>query len=128
MARGQHDRPARLVHFLRHAKALFHRMAEQLLEHPHDIVVGVVVVVEQDDVVRRLPADFFRLASARPSVPATSAVSLMTLRFLVHFTNRPAAAIAVTRPAGARVEPAEADDGDVVVLRPAGRMPADRLQ
>src|SRR5262249_34901211 len=49
------DDAAGRVNLLGHLEALLGRVAEQRLQHQDDVFVGVVVVVQQDDVVRRLP-------------------------------------------------------------------------
>src|SRR5262249_12312214 len=51
--REQDDAPG-LVNLLGHLEALFHRIAEKLLEHHHHVLVAMIVVVEQDDVISRL--------------------------------------------------------------------------
>src|SRR5262249_51850494 len=43
------------VDLLGHLEALLRRVAEQRLQHQDDVFVGVVVVVEEHHVVRRLP-------------------------------------------------------------------------
>ena len=53
---GQADGLALRIDLFGDLKALFPRMAEQLLHHFDDIVIRMVVVVPQDDVVTRLPA------------------------------------------------------------------------
>lgn len=51
--RGGDNDPAGLVNFQRHFEALFRRVPEDSVQHKHDIIVAVVVIVEQDHVVRR---------------------------------------------------------------------------
>src|SRR6185437_8445594 len=55
LARGQHDHAAAGIHFHRHQIRRLEGMSEQLLQHTDDVVVGMVVIVEQDHVVGRLP-------------------------------------------------------------------------
>src|SRR6202049_886151 len=51
---GQHARAAASSDFLSQFVTLFDRMTEELLQHGDDVGVAVIVVIEQDYVVRRL--------------------------------------------------------------------------
>src|SRR4051812_36962587 len=57
LCRRQHDDATLRVYLVGHLKAPLARVAEQLLQHGDDVIETVVVVVEQHDVIRRLPLD-----------------------------------------------------------------------
>jgi len=54
--RGENDGTPLFVDFISQLKALFNWVAEEVLQHRDDVSVGMVVIVEQDDVIRRLVA------------------------------------------------------------------------
>ncbi len=62
---GEDDDVALGVDFGGDLHALFNGMAEELLHHIDDVVVGVVVVVPEDDVVRGLSLGFFLFSALR---------------------------------------------------------------
>ena len=47
--------PLRGVNFLGNLQSLFHRIPKDLLAQINDVINGVVVIVQQDDVVGRQP-------------------------------------------------------------------------
>src|SRR5713101_3059312 len=57
LARRVHDNPPRGVHFHGHLVAPFRGMAEEPLQHVDDVLEAMIVVVDEDDVVGRLPFD-----------------------------------------------------------------------
>jgi len=96
-------------------KPLLHRVGEEFLQHQHDIRIGMVVVVEQDDVVRRLhlpPRPRFNfLFDIRKCCCAHGVI--------LPLGDRDAAGIRQTFIQLGQ-QAADADEGDVVILRPAG--------
>jgi len=56
LGRRQHDRATGAIDLLRQLEAAFVRMAEELLQHRHHVLVGMIVVVPEDHVIPRLPA------------------------------------------------------------------------
>ena len=90
---GEHDRPAAGVDFLGDLKALFHRVAEQLLHHGDHVLERVVVVVPEDDVVARLPLGLLCLASSALSstVCSTGSATPLAIRLSrLHLAGNPA--------------------------------------
>ncbi len=54
LARGQHNHPSRRIDFPGQLIALLARIAEELLQHGDHVIIGVIIIVQQDDIVRGL--------------------------------------------------------------------------